>query len=174
MLSIFPLRQFIPSILIQYASQLKVTHAQLYCWSVSLSYYNNKHTIWSLEKRTWHIRFIIALLKKTVQHKKLKEICQSISSSNERLILTYVDDDELDKDEDLFVEIRSVNVVKRVESFVVVVDVDTVVIAVNCGEGDDNNNVSFSTSSFNEDENDGVKCVVVLLVKDFLLSCRWR
>ena len=60
----------------------------------------------------------------------------------------------------LFVCNRSVNVVKRVESFVVVVDVDTVVIAVNCGDGDDNNKVSFSASSFNDDENDGVKVLI--------------
>ena len=43
-------------------------------------------------------------------------------------IFTYVDDDELDRDEDFVAVFRSMNVVKRVESFVVVVDVDTVVI----------------------------------------------
>lgn len=51
------------------------------------------------------------------------------------------------------------NVVKRVESLLVVVDVESVVIAVNCGDGDDINKVSCSASPFNDDENDGVKFV---------------
>ncbi len=114
--------------------------------------------------------------EKTKLYNIKKKICYSISSSNDRLILTYVDDDELDNDDDLFVCIRSVNVVKRVESFVVVVDVDTVVIAVNCGDGDDNNNVSFSASPFNDDENDGVKFLIGIdgCFKIFLLISRCR
>ena len=62
------------------------------------------------------------------------------------------------------------NVVKRVESFV---DVDTVVIAVNWGDGDDNNNVSFSASPFNDEENDGVRFgAAILSVKHNLRRCR--
>jgi hypothetical protein len=81
-----------------------MTHGQLYRSFVSLSY-NNKQTIdtLSLGKRTWHIKFIIALEKKKNYTINEKKICQSISSSNDRLIFTYVDDDELDKDDDLFV-----------------------------------------------------------------------
>ena len=95
--------------------------------------------------------------------RKEKNICQSISSSNDRLILIYVDEDELESDEDLFVGFRSINVVKRVESLV---DVEIVVMAVNCGEGDEINNVSCSASSFNDEENDGVRLLLVFEFND--------
>jgi hypothetical protein len=75
---------------------------------------------------------------------------QISSFSYDRLILRYVDDDELDNDEDLFV-------------CWCVDDEDIIVIAVNCGDGDENNNVSF-----NDDENDG------FLSKDFFRVFCWK